>query len=340
MDNWVLKGVRNLVKEPGTAREITSTQVKVKVSYVLISNFDALVFNGDIATQYPKTIGRFAIGQVTEAGADCYGIKKGDRVFLEAALPCGECLNCKSGKANECNEIKIAGKDVDGFLRDFVVCEYNAVSLLPDMIDNVPALCIEYIGIAENIYDRLNLSAGQRVAVVGGDILGNIIAQVLQYHKVIPIVIDNNQKNLERARKCGVYYAFEANDDAVESVAEATNGNMCDAAIYTTDSYLPVSLTARIVAKQKSIVFSGFSTIRNSIAVKDVLEKDLHIYGVTNAMGYTDSVINMLLHGAVNFDHFEKEILTQFNPVQILTERCENLQSSNKSKLTVLKLIF
>ena len=339
MDNWVLKGVRNLVNEPTGAQEITSKQVKVKVTHVFISNYDALLFNGDIGARYPKTIGRFAVGIVTEAGADCYGVKKGDRVYLESALPCGECLCCKKGEPENCNEIKIAGKDFDGFLRDFVVCDYNAVAPLPDAIDNVQATCIELIGIAENIYDRLNLSAGQRVAVVGGDTLGNIMAQVLQYHKIIPIVIDNNPSSLERARKCGVYYAFQADDDAVQNVAEATNGNMCDAAIYTTDSYLPVSLTARIVGNQKPIVFSGFSTIRNSIAVRDVLEKDLHIYGVTNAAGYTDSVINMLLHGAVKFDHFDKDILTQFNPVQIFTEKCENMLT-NKSKLTILKMIF
>lgn len=340
MDNWILKGVRNLVKEAGEAQEITPTQVKVKVTHVLISNFDALVFNGDIAAQYPKTIGRFAIGIVTEAGADCYGIKKGDRVYLESALPCGECLSCKKGTPDECVDIKLAGRDFDGFLRDFVVCEYNAVAPLPQSIDILQALCIELVGIAENIYDKINLTAGQRVAVIGGDTLGNIIAQVLQYHKVIPIVIDNNPSNLERARKCGVYYAFPADDEATQNVAEATNGNMCDAAIYSTDSHLPVSLAARIVGNQKSIVLSGFSSIRNSIAVHDVLEKDLHIFGVTNAAGYTDSVINMLLHGAVNFDHFEKEISEQFDPVKILTDRCENMLMPSKSKLTIFKMIF
>ncbi len=307
MDNWILKGVRNLVNEAGEPVEITPTQVKVKVTHLLVSNFDALVFNGDIGAQFPKTIGRFATGLVTEAGADCYGVKKGDRVYLKSAIPCGECLSCKSDRAE---------------------------------VDNLQALCIELIGIAENIYDKLNLSAGQRVAVVGGDTLGNIIAQVLQYHKIIPIVIDNNQSNLERARKCGVYYAFPADDEAMQNVAEATNGNMCDAAIYSTDSYLPVSLTARIVGNQKSVVLSGFSSIRNSIAVRDVLEKDLHVFGVTTAAGYTDSVINMLLHGAVNFDHFDKEILDKFDPVKIFTDMSENILTPNKGKLTVLKMIF
>lgn len=336
----MLRGVRNLVKEAGETQEITPTQVKVKVTHVLVSNFDALVFNGDIEAQFPKTIGRFAIGLVTEVGANCYGVKKNDRVFLKSAVPCGECLSCKSGDPDDCTEIKIAGRDFDGFLRDFVVCEYNRVAPLPDSVDNLQALCIELVGIAENIYDRLHLSAGQRVAVIGGNTLGNIIAQVLQYHKIIPIVIDNNESNLERARKCGVYYAFPADDEAVKNVAEATNGNMCDAAIYSTNSNLPVSLTARVVGNNKSVVFSGFSSLRNSIAVRDVIEKDLHIYGVTNAAGYTDAVINMLLHGAVNFDHFEKEILDQFDPVKILTDVCENIRMPKTSKMTVLKLMF
>ncbi len=340
MDNWILKGVRNLVKEAGGTREITPTQVKVKVTHVLVSKFDALVFNGDIETQFPKTIGRFAIGIITEVGENCYGVKKNDRVFLKSALPCGECLSCKSGNPDDCTEIKIAGRDFDGYLRDFVVCEYNEVTSLPESIDILQALCIELVGIAENIYDRLNLSEGQRVAVVGGDTLGNIIAQVLQYHKIIPIVIDNNEGNLDRARRCGVYYAFPADDDAVNNVKEATNGNMCDAAIYSTGSNLPVSLTARIVGKNKSVVFSGFSALNNSLAVRDVIDKDLHVYGVTNAAGYCGAVINMLLHGAVNFEHFEKEILDKFDPVKILTEKCENLRTSKSSKLTVLKLMF
>lgn len=340
MDNWILKGVRNLVKEAGEAREITPTQVKVKVTHVLVSNFDALIFNGDIAAKYPKTIGRFAIGIVTEVGENCYGIKKGDRVYLDSALPCGECLSCKQEQPDECCEIKLAGRDFDGFLRDFVVCEYNKVAPLPEAVDNLQALCIELVGIAENIYDKLNLSAGQRVAVVGGDTLGNIIAQVLQYHKIIPIVIDNNQENLDRARRSGVYYAFPADDEAVHNVAEATNGNMCDAAIYSTNCNLPVSLTARIVGNHKSVVFSGYSSMRATIPVRDVLEKGLHVYGVSNAAGYTDSVINMLLHGAVNFDHFEKEILDKFDPVKILTDRCENIRIPKKSVLTVLKLMF
>ena len=191
-------------------------------------------------------------------------------------------------------------------------------------------MCIEYVGIAENIYDKLNLSQGQRVAVIGGDTLGNIIAQVLQYHKIIPIVIDNTQSNLDKARTNGIYYAYSADDEVVSNVM----------AIYSASSRLPASLASRIVGKQKSIVLSGFTSLHSAIDLRDVLEKDLHVFGVTNAANYTDSVINMLVHGAVNIDSFDKEIVNQFDPVKILTDLSERISASNKSNLTVLKLMF
>ena len=266
-------------------------------------------------------------------------MKKGDRVFLKSAKSCGVCYNCKSGKRDRCENVQLAGKDYDGFMRDFAVCEYTDVAPLPDAVDNLQALCIEMVGIAENIYDKLNLSAGQRVAVIGSDYLGNIIAQVLQYHKVIPIVIDNVESNLEKIKKCGIYYAYPADDDVVSNVLNATSGDLCDAAVYSASSRLPVSLTSRLVGRKKTLVFSGFSSLHSAVEMRDILEKDLTVFGVTSAPNYTDSVINMLLHGAVDVNFFDKEILSQFDPVSILKQKCENT-AQNKSKMTVLKMIF
>lgn len=340
MDNWILNGVRNLVNVETRSAEISPTQVKVKVTHLLLSNYDALLYGGEIAAKYPKTIGRFAVGIVTEAGTDCYGVKKNMRVFFEPARGCGKCLNCKSGKREKCTDIALAGRDFDGFLRDFVVCEYTEVVPLPDNLDDVLALCIEITGIAENIYDKLNLYAGQRVAVVGADFMGNIIAQVLQYHKIIPIVIENNPANIERAKKCGVYYAFPDDDDLVGNVTDATSGELCDAAIYSASSRLPMNLPARLVGKEKSIVLSGYTALHSNIDVCDVLEKNLKIFGVTNAYGYTEAAINMLLHGAVTTDVFDKDIRTEYDPSAILAERYETIAASNKGKMLIFKMIL
>lgn len=340
MDNWILKAAKNLVKENTSANITSPTQVKVRVSHFMITNFDAHLYLGDVRAKYPKTIGRAAVGVVTDVGENCYGLEKGQRVYIKPARPCGKCFTCRSGKEDDCTDIQVAGRDFDGFLRDFVVCEYSDVSVLPEGVDDLHALCIETVAIAENIYDKLNLTPGQRVAVVGSDFSGNILAQVLQYHKVIPIVIDNNPVNLEKARKCGVFYAFTADDELERNVLDATGGDMCDAAIYSASSRLSLSLAPRILAKNKTMVLSGYSAMNSDIAAADILEKNITVFGVTHAYGYTEAIINMLLHKAVNIDVFDREILKEYDPIALISERAANLSTPRGGKLTVLQMIL
>lgn len=339
MESWILKGVKTLVNEPQSVSISSPTQVKVKVSHLLLTETDALLYEGKIFAKYPKILGRAAIGIVTEVGEKCYGIEKGMRVYLQPTRACGECLACKSGKSKECTSCISAGKDFDGFMRDFVVCEQEDVSPLPDSVDVNYALCIEKIGIAENTYDKLNLSAGQRVAVIGADLAGLLIAQVLLYHKVVPICIDNNPANLERAKKCGVYYAFPADDELKTNLVNATGGNMCDAAVYCATSPLPLSIVKDVIGDCKTVVLCFNSLMNASLSASDIISKNMTVTSVAYAYDYTNTVINMLVHNAVNLQPFEKEVLSEYDPVKILNEFCEN-RAKYQNKLTVFKMIL
>lgn len=338
MENWILKGAKHLVNEPVSAEIKSPTQVKVKVTHLMLTDFDDVLYSGGFDVTYPKIPGRAAVGIITETGDNCYGIEKGMRVYLEPVRACGECLACKSGRKKDCTSVLSAGKDFDGFMRDFIVCEYDEVSPLPDSVGDLQALCIETVGIAENIYDKLNLSAGQRVAIAGADFVGNIMAQVFQYHKVIPIVIDNNSANLENAKKCGIYFAFAGDDDLDNKLNGATGGNLCDAAVYCASSRLPLALTTRLVGNGKTVVLSSQSAMSANISAEAVLNKNLKIFGVSHAYNYTDSVINMLVHGAVNTDFFSKAVLKEYDPVALFETRL--LPTAKKEDMTVLKMVI
>ena len=340
MNDWILVGTASLKKQNQQESTIAPLEVKVKVTHVMISNFDSLVYGGTIKADYPVTVGRFAIGIVTEVGNDCYGISVGNRVYFQPAKGCGNCFACKSGKHSRCSDVKIAGKNFNGYLRDFVVCDYHDVTVLPDSVDDFHALCIEYVALAEKIYDRLNLSAVQRVAVFGGRFLGNIIAQVLQYHKIIPLLIDNNEKNLKRASEVGVSYALRADDDLYANVNEATCGQLCDGAVYNTSSKISPSVCTAILANEKDMVLGGFSNVSFSINAQDIIEKQLSVYGISNGYGYIDTAINMLLHGAVNLAPFEKHVLSDFDPKQILADKFATASSPNYPGMTIFKMIL
>ncbi len=338
MENWVLSGAKILNKQPQSETPVEATQVKVRVTHVLLSSYDALSYVGETKVNYPKTIGRIAIGVVTDTGENCYGVSKGSRVYLNAVRPCGKCYECKSGNKGECASPLVAGRDFDGFLRDFVVCDYSEVTVLPDSVDDMLALCIESVALAENIYDKLSLTTGSRVAIVGGGFLGTVLAQIALYHKLVPIVIDNYTQNIERLQNSGVFYTFAADDSLKANIENATSGNLCDAAIYTSNCKLPPSVTASVLAQKKDLVLGGFCTVNFSMDTAPLFEKNLRIYAVSDGYGYTETAVNMLVHGAVDISHFNKEILKEFDPEALLSDLAE--KATRDGKMTVLKLIL
>ncbi|MDE6373929.1 MAG: zinc-binding dehydrogenase, partial [Clostridia bacterium] len=327
-----------LERQSQSESTVGETQVKVRITHVLLSAYDALAYTGATKIVYPKTIGRIAIGLVTDSGENCYGVKKGARVYMNAVRPCCKCYACKSGNKGECTSPLIAGQDFDGFLRDFVVCDYTEVTVLPDSVDDMLALCIENVALAENIYDRLNLSTGSRVAIVGGGFLGSILAQIALYHKLVPIVIDNYTQNVERLKKSGVFFTFAADDNLRQNIEDATSGSLCDAAVYTSCCKLTPSVPASVIARKKDMVLGGFCTVNFSLDTAPLFEKNLRVYSVSDGYGYIETAINMLVHGAIDLSHFQKEILKDFDPAALLKDMAD--KATLDSKMTVLKLIL
>ena len=340
MSNWILKGVKTLEDVQESVNITSPTQVKVKVSHLMITDYDAMLYSGKIKTDYPVIPGRSAVGIVTEVGENCYGMEKGLRVYFKPTRACGSCLACLGGKKRDCTTLKIAGRDFNGFLRDFVVCDQSEVAPLPQSVDEFRALCIETIGIAENIYNKLNLSAGQRVAVIGAGFEGNVIAQVLLYHKVIPIVIDSDITKLERARKCGIYFTYEADDKLTDCIVNTTSGDMCDAVVYCASSRLPLDTAIDIAGYGKKVVLCGHTGFGSSLDAGKLFDKNLTVFGINNAFTYTDTVINMLVNNAVNLDFFERETLTTFDPAALLEERANDIAQSKEGVMKIIKMVL
>jgi threonine dehydrogenase-like Zn-dependent dehydrogenase len=216
------------------------------------------------------------------------------------------------------------------------VCNYRDVSPLPDSVDVFHALCIELVALAENIYDQLHLFAGSRVAVVGGSLFATVLSQVLLYHKLVPIVIDNNPRNLDAMTKSGVYYAFPADDDLDINVAEATAGEMCDGAVYTTGTGLNPSVAFRVTARGKTVVISGFNDTKFTVDAQEIVSKNLTVLGVNNGYGYTDNAINMIVNGVLNLDMFEKKVINEFNPSTVFA----NGKDLSSGVMTIFKMIL
>ncbi|MCD8306806.1 MAG: alcohol dehydrogenase catalytic domain-containing protein [Clostridia bacterium] len=346
MDNWVLMSPKKLVNHTDYAqsvmRALNPDEIRVKVSHILVTDFDALVYTGTTNAICPKTIGHAALGIINETGPDVLTFRKGQRVYLRAAKPCGKCMACRSGHPEKCVTPILAGKDFDGYLRDMLICKAPDIMYIPEGISDIHALCTEAVGIAEAIYDRLKLNAGDKVAVVGMGFYGNIIAQTLKYHKIVPIGIDNNTENLLRSERAGVFFNFAADDDLLANIKSVTSGNFCDAAIYCAASHISPTVAARVCSSGKTIILTSPSAHNSSIDIHEILEKSLIVTAITTAYGYTASAVRLLQNNAINTDFYEKKIYKDvaYDPVAILEERDENSSNYKANKLTIIQTVI
>ena len=109
------------VKIPAFGRR----DVLVKVKVASICGTDLHIYNWDRWAQnriHPPLIpGHEFCGEVAAFGDEVTSVKEGDFVSAEMHVACGKCLQCRTGEAHICQNVKIIGVDADGAFAEYVV---------------------------------------------------------------------------------------------------------------------------------------------------------------------------------------------------------------------------
>lgn len=265
--------------------------IKIKIKQALLTQEDFDLFQGVEDAEYPVIPSSFAVGEVSEVIDEntSYGLKPLDKIYLNRkATALSDDENRQSGE----------------LLKDFVVANKDDIYILPPTISLDDAIYIEYISMALKTFDKLDIQKGEHVAVIGGGILGNILAQIINYHQGVPIIIDNNEDNLKTAEQCGIYYTTKTDADFEKYIKEITGGRMVYKIVYLSDSHLNSDVSLKLARKNANIAYIGFgkSNIRLSCSV--AMKKQLSVTFVNDGTGYTETAINLIANKALNFSRF------------------------------------
>ena len=332
MKVWQLAYPHNLQHVTSPDLKLTEDKVKVKVTKALLSESDVSVYSGAIKVRAPFIPGRFAIGQVTEAEEDSF-IKKGERVYL-AGITEDECAP---------DGLRIAGETVDGFYRDFVLAGVDDVYPLPPSVTDEAAFLIDAIALAEHVVDEMHIDVGQHILVLGGGIYGNILSQILIYHRAVPILADNNAERLARAKKSGIYYAFPNDETLREKVLEITGGKLADGAVYLAfANRCEPSILFPLVKRDAYVSFCALTGKSLHVNLEYAMKNNVTVKGITESREFVSTAINLLANKAVNFSEFpirshKEEALPE------LMEEYAALQGSGANlpeQIDIIKFIF
>ncbi len=332
MKVWQLAYPHNLQHVTAPDLKRTEEKVKVKVTKALVTEADVAVYAGGIKVKAPFIPGRFAIGQVTEAGEESF-IRKAERVYLAGTTE-DECAP---------DGLRIAGATADGFYRDFVLAGVDDVYPLPSSVTDEAAFLIDAIATAEHIVDEMHIDVGQHVLVLGGGLYGNILCQILIYHRAVPLLADNNAERLARAKKSGIYYTFPNDDTLKDKVLAATGGQLADGAVYmASGNRAEPSVLFPLVKRDAYVSFCSLTGKSLPVNLEYAMKNNLTIKGITESREFVSTAINLLANKAVNFSEFPFKSWKEEALPEVL-ERYSELYSSGSSlpeQFDIVKFIF
>jgi S-(hydroxymethyl)glutathione dehydrogenase / alcohol dehydrogenase len=184
----------------------------------------------------PLVMGHEGAGVVVETGDGVRTVKAGDRVVLNWAIPCGDCLPCRWGHTVHCENSRPGdvmqrsaghahpegtqwrGAPVDrsfnlGTLSGLALVKAAAVTRLPDNIPFASA-CITGCGVMSgwgSVVNVAQVQPGECVVVIGcGGVGLNIIQGARLAGAAIIVAIDVRRGPLENAKKFGATHTILA----------------------------------------------------------------------------------------------------------------------------------
>ena len=307
MKVWKLTGAKKLVCSEEPLPEHEDGKVRVRVTKVLVNSLDADLYDGTAPCKYPLIPGRYAVGVIAEDGAGAY-LPRGARVLLHTFRPIAPNGTSKRDFASP--EFEICGLTRDGFITDFVNVSPDFLTALPPSVSDERALLLHHVAIAKAICDALESKKGQHIVVVGANLVGILVCQLLIYQQAAPILVDTMQHHLDFAKKCGVYYTVLADNKALENVASITGGRLADGAVYVSSAIGNApELPFRLAARNSNVVIYGQPAGGLKVRLDLAIRKHLAIYCVENGFGYLDTAINLMANKAVDISPYKANVV-------------------------------
>src|SRR5665213_3596729 len=110
-------------------------EVLVRVTATSVCGTDLHIYNWDPWAQgriHPPLIpGHEFCGVVAAVGKGVTAVKECDAVSAEMHVACGKCLQCRTGQAHICQNVRILGVDADGAFASYAVIPESNIWKLP-----------------------------------------------------------------------------------------------------------------------------------------------------------------------------------------------------------------
>lgn len=321
-------------------------EVKIKVKNCSTCGTDVKIRNnGHVNITRVTTMGHEIAGEVVEVGADALGgFAVGDRVQVIAAVPCGDCHECKKGWMEVCANQTSVGYQYDGGFAEYMivpkeVLKVDGLNRIPDNVGYDEASAVEPFACAINAQEQLGIEEGDFVVVFGAGPIGCMHIRIARgVHKAGTIVlVDINAERLQMsADAVKPDHTIDASSvNVVEEVMRLTEGRGADVVITATPANINQEQAIAMAARNGRISFFGGLPKTNPVIAADsnlVHYRQLHIHGANgSAPAHHKAALEYVSTGAIPV----KDLITRHVPLENVLEAFDIVAKGEAIKVTV-----
>ena len=185
VDNLALADVKK--PKPG------SKECLVKVLACGICGTDRHIYHGEYPSAKPVILGHEFGGVVEDVGPDSK-FQVGQVVSVDPNIVCGKCLDCKEGRTAFCPDLTALGVNINGGLAEYVLTPDSQIYPVRNDLNPLHLAFIEPLACSIRGLDLANLKGGEKVAILGGGVIGLLVVQLAKLAGASEIVLVTRQK--------------------------------------------------------------------------------------------------------------------------------------------------
>ncbi len=278
-----------------------------------------------------NVLGHELVGRVVEMGSGVTKFSVNDRVVVNPNEYCGNCCYCQLNLPNQCEHIIPMGLGGEGGFAEFIrVSEKMAFRIANDIPKSVAA-CAEPLACAVNGMDKLGVTPGSSVVIIGAGPIGLMFVQLMKASGAYPIIVSEpNEYRCSFAQKCGADYVINPTKQDLASFVLEKTGVGTDYAIDVVGTQMKPAI-ASVRKGGKVLLFGVNDRAEPAIKQSVVVKKELTIMGNWLANASFQKAVQILESGILELE----KLVTHTMSLKELPEAIDILRAGNGIKIII-----